>query len=254
MALPSINGIFDVENDKIIGTNTATWDDIGAGDSAGENAIQSWDEWRSWIAQPTDTLTWQSQLMDMSISDYYVFTLTIDCAGTPSYTIYGSTTGNFTGEETSVTIDPGDDDVAAVQGRYFIVHISVAYVPSEGPPEIRSFDWSGTSRRVTAYQFDLNSADLSGPQTARQLDPPRNFGKILTMRITPISSYVTDDYVVSGYVEHPVAPYAYIVSKDRTTPELAFADNDGNTADSQFDIEYVGLPEMYMDGRDLRIR
>lgn len=255
MAIPSQNGIFDTLNSKIVADSTGTWDELGAGDSAGQNAIQTWDEWRAWNFTPSTTLTWASESIDFGSSSWITANITIDCSGTPSYTIYASETGAFAGEETSVTADLGDENIAAVYGRYVILYITITYVPSEGVPEIRSFEWSASGARTSAFQYDLNSADLGGTASSRQLVPPRNFSKILTMRITPISSdYVVDDYVAQGYFVDPVAPYPYIVDKDRTTPRIAFADGDGDAADTQFDIEYVGLPEMYMDGRDLRTR
>lgn len=255
MAIPNQNGIFDVANSKIVASSTGTWDQLGAGDSAGENAIQTWDEWLSWNFVPNTTVTWASEAIDFGTASWVTANITIDCSGSPTYTIYASTTGEFAGEETSVTFTEGDEDIAAVYGRYIILYISVEYVPSEGVAEIRSFTWSASGARTNAFEYDLNSADLGGVQTARELVPPRKFSKLLTMRITPISSnYVADNYVANGYVVDPIAPYPYIVDKDRATPKIAFVDTAGSSADTQFDIEYIGLPEMYMDGRDLRTR
>jgi len=254
MAIPNPTGIFDINTSTIIAPNGLTWDDIGAGDSAADNNLQSWDDWKSWVASPS-SFTWVTETIDLEKVVWSNLTWTIDCVGTPSYVVYYSTTGEFAGEESTLSIAVGDENIAAIYARYIAVQITITPVPSEGVASITSFEWNASSERLTLLDFDLNSANLGGSNTARELTPPKLNSKILAMRITPIASdYVEDSYVASGYIQATAAPYPYIVSKDRTTPTIAFLDNAGNNADSEFDIEYSVLPEQFMDGRNLRKR
>lgn len=255
MAIPSTNGVFDEVLQKVVTTNTSTWDDLGPGDSAGQNLIQSWADWTSWTPAPTTPLTWASDVIDLGATTYFNLTWTFACVGTPTFTVYTSTTGAFAGEETATTVNLGDTDVAAFYGRYVLVFFSVAEDPAAGVPEITDFTWTATSKPFPIQQYDINSADLNGSSSARQIAMPRTVSRVLGMNITAhTSSYVEDSYVASDYIQDASPGFPSIVSKTRSAPEITFVSTSGSRVDAVFDITLTVLPEQYMDNNNMVLR
>lgn len=255
MAIPSTNGVFDEILQKVVTTNTSTWDDLGAGDSAGQNTIQTWDQWTSWTPAPTTPLTWASDVIDFGATTYFNLTWTFSCIGTPTFTVYTSTTGAFAGEETSTTVNVGDSDVEAFYGRYVLVYFSVAEDPAAGVPEITDFTWTATSKPFNIQQYDIVSSDLAGSSSARQIAMPRTVSKVLGMSITAhTSQYVLDDYVAADYIQDAAPGFPAIVSKTRSAPEITFVDTNGTRTDAVFDITLTVLPEQYMSNNNMAIR
>ena len=255
MAIPSFNGILDFNLGKIITTNSSAWEDLGAGDSAGENLIQTWSDWTSWTPSPVSPLTWVTDTVDLEETNWFNITWTIQCEGVPTFTVYTSTTGDFAGEETSTTVNVGDTDIGAFYGRYAVIFISVAQEVGGGAPEISSFEWVSSGNRFEIIQYDVDSTTLSGSSSARQIALPRTVSKVLAMNITAHTSlYVTEDYVQADYIQNAAPGFPAIVSKTRSAPEVTFVDTNGTRTDAIFDISLSVMPEQYMDGNDLSTR
>jgi len=255
MAIPSFNGVFDTSLQKIQTTNGSTWADLGPGDSAGANTIQSWADWTNWTPAPVSPLTWVTETIDLGETAYFNLTWNITCVGTPTFTVYTSTTGAFAGEETSTTVNRDDTDIEAFYGQYVALYISVAQDAGGPPPEISAFDWVASGNRFDIIQFDINSADLLGSSNARQIAMPRTVSKVLQMNLTAhTSSYVEDSYVASDYIQDASPGFPSIVSKTRTAPEVTFVSTSGTRVDAIFDITMNVLPEQFMDGDNLTVR
>ena len=253
MALPTPTGLFDGLNEKIVGPNTGLWADIGAGDSAGDNDIQTWDDWKSWQTAPS-SFNWLTVPVDLGEAAWINLVWTIECVGTPSFTVYYSTTGDFAGEESTQSYTVDQTDIDAIYARFVIIEITMTPT-SEGLPEISTFEWSASGNRFEIIQYDVNSTTLNGSSSARQIAMPRTVSKVLQMQITThASAYVEDDYVASGYIDDSAPGFPAIVSKTRTAPEITFISTAGSKVDAVFDVTMNVLPEQYMDGRNLRTR
>lgn len=255
MAIPSFNGVLDTNIDKIITTNSSTWADLGAGDSAGQNTIQTWQDWTSWTPSPVTPLTWATSTIELESATYFNLTWQITCEGTPTFTVYTSTTGDFTGEETSTTVNVGDENIEAFYGQYVVIYISVAQQDGGKPPSISSINFTANARPVNITQYDVNSSELDGSVSARQIAMPRTVSKILSINATAhATEYVDEDYVASGYVDATTPVFPNVVSKTRSAPEITFITTSGSRSDAIFDLAMTALPEQYMDGNNMTIR
>jgi hypothetical protein len=256
MAIITANGIFDEQNQRITSPHTGTWNDLGVGDdSAGANLITTWDEWTSWTFEPAATLNHLTEITDLGENAYFNVTWTGNIVGTPTFYVYTSTTGAFAGEETTTTVNVDDTDIEAFYGRYVMIGISVALDPAAGPSEIIAFDFTCSGNRFDIQQFDINSADLSGSSSARQIAMPRTVSKVLSVVMTAqADQYVESSYVASDYIEDGVPGFPITVTKTRTAPTVTFVNTSGNRVDATFDIRLTVLPEQYMDGANMLVR
>jgi len=255
MALPDSNGIFDQANSKIIASSSLTWDQLGAADSAGATVYSTWDDWNSWVGTPTTPLTWLTDVVDLQETGSFNLTWEIECSGTPTFTIYTSNTGSFSGEETTTTINVGDTNIAAFTGRYCAIFISVAEEAASGIPEITTFEFEASGNRFDIQQFDINSVNLTGSASARQINMPRDVSKVLAMNITAqASNYMDADYVADNYIEDSPVTLPVIISKTRSAPEISFSNLSGTRTDAIFDIRLTCLPEQFMDGNNMAVR
>jgi len=244
MAIPATNYVFDEVQQVITTTNQSTWADL-----------TTWADYTTWINDPVTPMTFVSQVTDLGEALHFNLKWSITCVGTPTFTVYTSTTGAYAGEETSTTINVDDTDVPAFYGRYVQVFVSVAFVASEGIPEISVFDFTSQNTRLEIVQNDINSTTLTGDSSARAIAMPRTVSKVLSMQVTPhASSYVDDSYVADSYIDDTAPGFPAIVSKTRTGPQITFVSTAGTKVDAVFDITMNVLPEQFMDGRNLTIR
>jgi hypothetical protein len=175
--------------------------------------------------------------------------------GIPTFTVYTSNTGAFAGEETSTTVNVNDTNVEAFYGRYVAIFVSVVYVPSEGIPQISTFDFTSSSNRLETIQYDVNSTTLSGDASARTIVMPRIVSKVLSIQLTPhAGSYVEDSYVADSYIDDTAPGFPAIVTKTRTGPQVTFVSPAGTKVDAVFDVTMNVLPEQYMNERNMAVR
>lgn len=255
MAIPSFNGVLDTATETIITTNATTWEDLGAGDSAGQNTIQTWEDWTSWTPEPVTPLTWATLPIDFGSKQFFNITWNIVCEGVPTFTVYTSLTGAFAGEETATTVSVGDTDIEAFYGQYVILFISVAQQDGGGPPSILSFNWETNARALNITQYDVDSSTLNGATNAREIVMPRTVSKVLSINLTAqATEYVADSYVAIDYVDDTAPVFPNIVSKTRTAPQITFITTSGTKSDAIFDLAMTALPEQFMDGNNLSIR
>jgi len=246
MAIPSTNYIFDEANSQITTANQGTWADKSG---------LTWADWTVWADNPVTPLTWNSEVLDLGVLAYFNLSWTITCAGTPTFTVYTSTTGAFAGEESSATVNVDDTDVEAFYGRYVSVFVSLVYDPAQGYPTITEFTNTASGKNLPLIQYDVTSSTLAGDTGGRTIVMPRVVSKVLTLQVTAhASSYVEDGYYVDGYVSDTAPGFPYIVSKTRTGPQIAFVNTAGTKVDAVFDVTMNVLPEQYMDDRNLTVR
>ena len=246
MAIPSTNYIFDEANSLITTENQGTWADKSG---------VTWDDWKNWADNPVTPMTWVSQPIDLGEIAHFNLSWTILCQGTPTFTVYTSTTGLFAGEETATTVNVNDTNIAAFYGRYVLVFVSLAFVPAEGFPQISQFNFEASAKPFEMNQFDVDSSTLAGSSEARQIVMPRTVSKVLSIQLTAhTGDYVADSYVADSYVAETAPGFPAIVSKTRTAPEVTFINTSGSKVDAVFDVKMNALPEQYMDERDLTFR
>jgi len=243
MALPSFNGLLDIENNVITAPNTGTWADIGSGTD-----FPTWDDWKNWSTTPSN-LTWGTEVLDLTESVYFNLEVDIEATGSVSYTVYTSTTGAFAGEEVSTTINAGDTNISAFYGRFVTVLITVAAVGGQ-TPVLQEVSLKASSERFSILKYDLDTTTLTGSLSGGfQIDPGRSVSKILSMRITPQQpgAYFEADYVADDYVATSNPAYPAIASKSNTAPKVVFTTDGGAYTNSIFDVELQCLPEMYVN-------
>jgi hypothetical protein len=239
MALPTYNGIQNLDTNLIEAPSTSTWDDI-----------TSWDTWTNWTGEPAAQLTWLTEQLDLGSSQYFNLQVATQATGSVSeYSVYVSDTGAFAGEETVTTINPGDTNIEGFYGQYVIILVTVDYVAASGAPNISSVTANATSERLEIVLTDINSADLTGSTTAKQLVLPRNVSKVVSMFVQPHQPglYVASDYVADDYFESAPPVFSNIADKDRLIPKVSFATYEGIYTNSIFDIKLAVLPEQYCD-------
>ena len=246
MAIPATNSVFDQVQQVITTTNQSTWADLSS---------TSWADYTNWINDPVTPMTFVSQVTDLGSAIYFNLNWTITCVGIPTFTVYTSNTGAFAGEETSTTVNVNDTNVEAFYGRYVAIFVSVVYVPSEGIPQISTFDFTSSSNRLETIQYDVNSTTLSGDASARTIVMPRIVSKVLSIQLTPhAGSYVEDSYVADSYIDDRVPGFPGIVTKTRTGPQVTFVSPAGTKVDAVFDVTMNVLPEQYMNERNMAVR
>lgn len=239
MALPTYNGIFNIETNVIEAPSTSSWSDL-----------TTWESYTNWSGEPAAQLTWLSDQLDLETSQYFNLQVSTTAVGTVSeYTVYVSETGEFAGEETSTTINPGDTNIEGFYGQYVVVLVTVDYAAASGPPTISDITTNATSERLEIVLTDLNSANLNGGLQAKELVLPRKASKVVSMFIQPHQpgGYFAADYVALDYVETAPPVFANIAEKDRLIPKVSFATYEGIYTNATFDIKLAVLPEQYCD-------
>ena len=193
MAIPATNYIFDQLNSLITTANQGTWADKSGA---------TWDSWTAWADNPVTPMTWESDVLDLGQIAYFNLNWKITCAGTPTFTVYVSSTGAFAGEETSTTINVDDTNIEAFYGRYVVAFVSLAYDPTQGFPTITTFDQTASGESLQTLQYDVASNGLTGDASARAIVMPRTVSKVLALQITAhAGSYVEDSYVADSYID-----------------------------------------------------
>lgn len=240
MALPTITGVLDEINGVVNPVDTGEWADYTA-----------WDAWGAWEQSPSDPLVWLADVIDLGEVQDFVLDIVTDANGTVSYEIYVSDTGEFDGEETVTTIDPGDSGISAFRGRFVLVAISVAV--TSGVNTLNNVQITASNRTVDIKLNAVDTSTLSGTVNARQLALPRTPAKVVHMQITPeeVDAFNIDAYVTAYPTSTQLIPR--IVS--RTVPvTIALQGRDGVDRDGVCDVTLSVLPEQFMDGNNLRTR
>lgn len=235
----TVNGQLDPQTNTVIPNNTGTWADLS-----------TWAAWTSWSAEPADPLVWFSDVVDLGESTTFNLSIDTQANGLVSYSVMTSDTGLFAGEETQTDIDQGDTGVGSFSGRFVLVVVSVT--AESGLNNISSINIVANTRTIQVRVNDLDTSTLSGSSTSRTLSLDRTIGGVINWQITPkeITAYDLDVYVTNTPTSTHTIPK--IISKTALTFALVGVDN--HARDGVCDMVIEALPEMYMNGNNLRIR
>jgi hypothetical protein len=277
---PTVNGILQTDNNGVQSIVLAPGVEGGSGDAVDGDEFQgydpddlnqlpldttigwdaapdTWDTWLNYNVGAQDTLYWITEPVVMERNDYFNIETNIDATGDVEYTVWTSTTGDFTGEETQTVINENDENITGFYGKYAVLGIKVSEVAANGIVQINRFSWKTSGRTLALYFDDYRSVDLSGSIGARKLYPSRPLSWIKNVQITPKSSegYVADDYVAVDYFE---GSSGFIVANLRIKSANYFTvglfDSSGNPTEGVFDAVAQVLPEQYADGPNIRAR
>lgn len=246
MALLTPNGALETLADgtqRVVSSNTGTWADL-----------TSWQTWSSYQTSPA-TLNWLSEPLDFGVVDTFTLSITADCVGVVTYTVYTSNTGVFGGEETTTVVNEGDTDVPAFTGRYAIIGITVD--GAGVAPAINSFDYRASTERLNFALNNIQSSELSGTNAARTLVLPQTVSAVTNIQITAHVEdlYFADSYIAAEYTEENASLLVGgIVSKDRNNPQITLRNLSGTASAGVFDAIVAALPQQYMLGKNLTLR
>lgn len=210
-----------------------------------------WDTLSIWITEPADYFTWTSPLIDNEKNIIFNCLIDSEIVGNVSYEI-ATTQQAFDGNEVVSTVNIGDADIPAYEGRYLIV---TANVRSTGSlTSLTKMDVRITNEPFVITRNSVYLGNLVGTSSSRQIDLGRNVSYITSLQMTPYiynggSGYTTSGYVVAGYFDETVVTGAFpqIIDKSQGGANVALTDNAGNFIDGYVDIVAYVLPEQYMD-------
>lgn len=229
--------------DRVYPTDTDTW----------SNLPSHWDDWSSWYTDIPDVgIFFCDYALRPGPADYFNLTIETVANGIVSYEIYTSPTGEFTGEETTHTIDNGATSIEGFFGIAFLVAVKVQRV--NGINTIDSILITADNATVTETQSNIDTSTLGGTQTARIIPTVRSFSSIREMDISvhETTAYALDLYVSNYATSKTLIPR--VVDKTASAPKIALLGIDGSPKDGVIDITFKGLPEQYMQGNNLLVR
>ena len=233
------NGIFDFDNQRVTAPDTGAW-----------SGLTTWSAWTTWTTDTDDYMYWLLDPVDLFEVKQFCLNITTEANGIVDYYVYTSTTGAFNGEEKETIILEGAENVAAFSTRFYQIGVRVERLVN--PQEITGIEVRVIEGKNKFALDNVNTSTLSGTSAARTLTFNRNVGTITNIQITPkqVTSYTPDFYVSDVTTSSHVTPIVI----DKTVPSVTLVGIDGKPRDAVIDVLIEYLPEMYMDGRNLRVR
>jgi len=248
MAIPTDNGVYNWHTGEIEPNNQATWADLSG---------TTWADWPQWTMEPVSPHYFTSpEFIALPSPAYVSIRITGDATGDKTYQVHASTSGLFTGEETTYTITRDATDIPAFYGQYFRITIGVEYNLAD-LNVIRNISTEATNQTFEISFKNVDSSSLGGSISARELVLPRTVSNIERIHVTPFApdGYVELDYIANDYFQTAVPAYAGIVSKRASEPKITFVKDDGTYTDALFDAVLIVQPEQYInDSGDLDVR
>jgi hypothetical protein len=248
MTIPADNGFYNSIAEQIEPANQATWADLSG---------TTWADWPRWCMDPVSPHYHTSpDIIALSEPANISIRIVGDAVGEKSFQVHASTSGLFTGEETTTTITGTDTNIPVFYGQYFRITMGVEF-DQASLNVIRGVNPTATNKSFEISFKNVDSSSLSGSISARQLVLPRTVSNIERMHITPFApdGYVELDYIANDYFETAVPAYAGIVSKRASEPKITFVKDDGTYTDALFDAVLIVQPEQFInDDGDLDVR
>ena len=236
------NGIFDFENQRVTAPDTGTW-----------SSLTTWSAWTTWTTDTDDYMYWLLDPVDLYEVKQFCLSITTQANGIVDYYIYTSDTGVFGGEELETVILEGDEGIPAFNTRFYQVGVRVERLVD--PQEITGIEVRVIEGKNKFAINDLNTVDINDGSTQGYVVPfNRSVGTITNVQITPqeVTPFQLDVYVTDAPTSSLVIPHVTNKTSDSISFALYGLDNQPRDAVVDILIEY--LPEMYMDGRNLRVR
>ncbi len=236
------DGIFDFENQRVVAPNSGTWGDL-----------TTWADWTSWTTDTNDYLYWLLEPVDLGEVKEFCLTITTNANGLVDYYIYTSDTGAFSGEETETEILAEDTGIPAFNTRYYQVGLGVEKLAA--PQEITGIEVRLVQTKNKFSIDNLDTTTINDGSTEGYVVPfNRTVGTITNVQITPreVTPFQLDVYVTDYPTSSIVIPH--VTNKTSGSISFALYGLDNKPRDAIVDILVEYLPEMYMDGRNLRVR
>lgn len=219
----------------------------------------TWDNWTNWRNQPETYFYWNSPWIDLFNPSVFNMIIETESTGNVEYTIHVSSDNVFDGTESITTVVSGQQDITAFEGQYIIV---TANVRQDGPEAtLTSMNITTTNEQITIVKSNINTEDLSGTTSSRQLDLGRSVSYIYNIQMTPYfftggTGYTVSGYFTTGYMDETIVTGAFpqIVDKANGGANIALIDNAGNYIDGRFDCVVYALPEMYSYNNNILVR
>ena len=225
----------------LIPKSNITWADLA------NSPYATWANWTAWDGgSPTLPLTYETDAVDFGrITDLNV-SLELEYQGTLTLTLKHSQDDST---YTDVTIN-ASRTIAGFSARYVKFALSLAGTDAEV-----SRIFATLSDRTQQETLQINTTDMEGTSTAREVPVQKNYSKISTVIGTAQASgsYVATDYVASGYTEAGEALFVSVTNIDAedsagaVAPTISVFDKDGNNEDATVFLQVTGLPQMVSD-------
>lgn len=228
-------GILDPETATIKAQGRSRW-----------GSVRSWRTFTNYTTE-FDEIRWTAPLLDLGSVDSFNLKVTTDSDGTVKLRIYVSETGQFAGEESEYLIEDGSSTISSFYGRYVYV---TAIITGR---ELRRLSVESNREFGIIKLTNINTATLSGTNTARVLALPRAVSGILDMdiQVKSITAYAVDLYVSSTATS--VVGIPVVVSKSATTPTIAVYGIDNQPRDAVVDVTLTVLNRMIMNSGSIAI-
>lgn len=204
MALPISTAYIDPVTNWALPASQTTW-------SSFANVV-AWSGWRTWNAQPANSMVVVSSVQDRGVTGYFNLRTTADVTGNIAYSVYTSNTGAFAGEETISNITPNTSNIAAFYGRYFAVVANVT--DPSGQIQLRSLNIESTNNRFDIQFNDVDTQNLAaGDESGTKILPlSRTISAVTNMQVTAhnptagTTTYITTANGPTGYIVNYTGP------------------------------------------------
>jgi len=231
------NGIIDIVTGAIKAQGRSRWGNI-----------KKWSSFINYITE-RDPIKWTAPVLDLGSVDYFNLEVTTEFDGTLKFFVHVSETGEFAGEESEYLIEDGTSTINSFYGRFVYVTAIVqgTTLSRMSIQSSREFD--------TIKLTNVNTATLSGTNTARVLSLPRTVSGIYDMdiQVKAMTPYAVDMYVSNTPTSKVGIPV--VVSKSATSPTIAVYGIDNQPRDATVDVTLTVLNRMVMNsGRIVVIR
>lgn len=234
MTIPSNTGSFDYFTGSILPDNNGTWADLSA---------SSWSNWRSWLNDPDDTITYLQGPFELPRSSTFNLNIETVANGIVSYKVYTSETGAFAGEETETVIANNATDISAFTGKFVLIAVEVQ--STSGVASINSVKVGTNTNTYTVKRSGVDTTTLSGTTDARVILTPAGASYVWAANIQARgSSYTQESYVTDYPTGQSYLPTITNTTTSGVTFKLVGIDNVAR--DATIDYELVLLAEMNM--------
>jgi hypothetical protein len=241
MTIASPTGVLDEKLGYVVGTNDGGWADL-----------TTWADWTSYKSDPSRTLTWLVDPIDLGSVKTFALTITTNCNGVADWKVYTSDTGEFDGEETETVIVNEETSIPAFTGRYVVVEVTVNQTTL--PPELYGVEVQVSNARSQMSIDAVDTTTLDGTIDSYLIPLPKTVGAITNILITPreVPAYNMDVYVTNTPTSTTVVPR--VTDTTAATPAFALVGMDNHPKDGVVDIKIEYLPEMYIRGNNILVR
>lgn len=200
----TINAGHETIFSQVLPTDNASWADLAS------SPYSSWESWTTWHPEPNDI---EVVLVDDNITiDYRVPLLDISALGEFSITVDISDTGQFTGEETTLTLALGTT-TSLVRGRYYRYTITVTSDSENLFPILNGVVSNYTQTQLIEVQNDVDVPSQPTDSSGYTLIST-NINTVTNVQATALQGGL---YVDSGYVLSALSQSEYFRSERTIT-------------------------------------